>query len=54
MDLPRKIKKVRNYFNEFCQEICENSNSGTEKNLKKIERHFGSRKLVSLIVFMKV
>ena len=55
MDLPRRIKKVRNDFNEFCQEICENSNSGTEKkNLKKIEPHFGSRKFVSLTVFMKV
>lgn len=54
MDLPRKIRKVRNYFNELCQEICENSNSGTEKNLKKIKPHFGLRKLVRLTVFMKV
>lgn len=53
MDLPRKIKKVKDYFDEFSQEICENLNSGTEKNLK-IEPHFGSRRLVSLTVFMKV
>lgn len=31
MDLPRKIKKVQDYFDEFSQEICENLNSGTEK-----------------------
>lgn len=31
MDLPRKIKKVKDYFDEFSQEICENLNSGTEK-----------------------
>ena len=27
--LERERKKERNYFNELCQEICENSNSGT-------------------------